>query len=206
MYIVVRLYSDGGPAFEERARRTRDGLVPLLREHEGFRAYCAFRCDHGFAVSIVVFESSQAAVAVHERIRRWAISNLGDLTTGSPELLSGEVLYEELAPEKQAGCSPYILIAEYDAAPEALVPLAPHEREHLLRMLRPQTGPGGLYLFETEADPRRLVGVVVLDERDGRAVALQYVREAVRLQFKEASLNPRRLMAGRALVAESTLS
>jgi len=50
MYITIRRHADKAAVVPSLAPRVRDGLVPLLKQAQGFQGYCAFGSEDGHAV------------------------------------------------------------------------------------------------------------------------------------------------------------
>ena len=93
MYVVIRRYAAGGRP-EEIARRVGEGLVPVLREQPGFRAYYAFVSEDGQPVSVSVCDGREAAVRANERARAWVDANMRDLIPDPPEVMMGTMLVD----------------------------------------------------------------------------------------------------------------
>jgi hypothetical protein len=98
MYIVVRKFNKMRD-MDEVARRAEAGVVPILRQAPGFKAY--YICDGGFGVgfSVSIFESREAAATeASAKALMWIKENLSDLYEGQPEVISGDVLTYVPAP------------------------------------------------------------------------------------------------------------
>ena len=93
MFVVIRRYAAGAQA-DEVARRVGEGLVPILRDLPGFRAYYAFVGDDGRPVSVSITEGRAAALAATERARAWVTTNMADLIPDPPEVTMGEMLID----------------------------------------------------------------------------------------------------------------
>ncbi len=102
MFVVIRRYAAGARA-DEVARRVGEGLVPILRQQSGFRAYYAFVGEDGRPVSVSIVESRSAAVVANERAREWVASNMADLIRASPEVMMGEILVDAAAFDEGTG-------------------------------------------------------------------------------------------------------
>jgi hypothetical protein len=202
MYVVVRRYGGAPRRGEtvERARRVREGFVPLLRRQTGFRAYYMFGSEDASATSVIAFDRPEDAEAAHHDIRRWAIANLHDLTPGPPDLVSGEVLHDDLVPLRQ-GRDPYVTVTVFDGVPP-VEPAVPQEPGGLVRRLAQQPGLQGMYILRGEVAPTRWIGVGVFDGPDAAAVAHETVREFIRSTPKVPVPQLERHIGGQALVAE----
>jgi len=93
MFVVIRTYPAGGQP-ERIAQRVGEGLMPVLREQPGFRAYYAFVSEDGKPVSVSVCDSRQAAMRANERAQAWVAANLKDLIPEPPEVMMGPMLVD----------------------------------------------------------------------------------------------------------------
>ena len=93
MFVVIRTYAAGARA-DDVARRVGEGLVPILKQQPGFRAYYAFVGDDGRPVSVSVVDSRAAAMAANERTREWVAANVADLIPHPPEIVMGDMLVD----------------------------------------------------------------------------------------------------------------
>ena len=93
MFVVIRRYAAGAGA-EEVARRVGEGLVPVLRNLPGFRAYYAFVGEDHRPVSVSIVASRADAVLTNRRVRDWVAANMADLIPDPPEVIMGEMLID----------------------------------------------------------------------------------------------------------------
>jgi hypothetical protein len=93
MFVVIRKYRGGGRP-EEIAQRVGEGLVPVLRQQPGFRAYYAFVSEDGHPVSVSVCDGREAAVRASDRAREWVTANMKDLIPDPPEVTMGPMLVD----------------------------------------------------------------------------------------------------------------
>jgi hypothetical protein len=112
MFVVIRTYRAGGQP-EEIAQRVGEGLVPILREQAGFRAYYAFVSEDGRPISVSVCDSRQAALRANERAQAWVSANLKDLIPDPPEVTMGPMLvdaatYEEAEERRSSQAEPWV--------------------------------------------------------------------------------------------------
>jgi hypothetical protein len=98
MHATIRRYRGVGAVAGQLAPRVSQGFVPILRQYQGFVAYCAFGGQDGDIYSIGLFETKQAGEAANARAREWVQANLRDLGPDPPEVIQGEVLNQALAP------------------------------------------------------------------------------------------------------------
>jgi hypothetical protein len=107
MFAVVRRYA-ANPRATEVAQRVGEGLVPVLRDLPGYRAYYVFVGDDGRPVSVSVVAGRADAVLANRRVRDWVAANMADLLPDPPEVTMGEVLVDgatfgDDAPEERGG-------------------------------------------------------------------------------------------------------
>jgi len=100
MFVVIRTYAAGGRP-EEIAQRVGEGLVPILREQPGFRAYYAFVSEDGKPVSVSVCDSRQAAMRANERAQSWVAAHMKDLIPDPPEVTMGPMLVDAATFEEE---------------------------------------------------------------------------------------------------------
>ncbi|HYI90916.1 MAG TPA: hypothetical protein VEY05_13545 [Beijerinckiaceae bacterium] len=93
MFVVIRRYAAGARA-DDVARRVGEGLVPILKQQPGFRAYYAFVGDDGRPVSVSVVDGRAAAMAANERAREWVAANMAELMSDPPEIVMGDMLVD----------------------------------------------------------------------------------------------------------------
>src|SRR4029079_4742905 len=76
------------------ARRFGEGLVPVLRDLPGFRAYYAFVGEDQCPVSVSIVASRADAVLANRRVRDWVAANMADLIPDPPEVTMGDMLVD----------------------------------------------------------------------------------------------------------------
>jgi hypothetical protein len=118
VFVVIRRYAAGARA-DEVARRVGEGLVPVLRDLPGFRAYYAFVGEDGRPISVSIVASRDAAVVANERVRGWMAANMADLLPDPPDVTMGEMLVDAATFGEGAG--------REAAAPEAAAREVPHD-------------------------------------------------------------------------------
>lgn len=112
MYVVIRKYATGGRP-EQIAQRVGEGLVPILREQPGFRAYYAFVTEDGQPIAVSVCDSRDAALRASERAGAWVTANMRDLIPEPPEVVMGPMLvdaatYEETERRRSSRAEPWM--------------------------------------------------------------------------------------------------
>ncbi|MBL6454529.1 hypothetical protein JMJ55_04280 [Belnapia sp. T6] len=100
MYVVIRKYASGGQP-EEIAHRVGKGLIRVLREQPGFRAYYAFVSEDGQPIAVSVCDSRDAALRANERAQAWVAANMRDIIPDPPEVLMGPMLVDAAAFEEK---------------------------------------------------------------------------------------------------------
>jgi len=93
VFVVIRKYAEEAAA-EEVARRVGEGLIPVLRDLPGFRAYYAFVGEDNRPVSVSIVAARADAVLANRRVRDWVAANMADLIPDPPEITMGEMLVD----------------------------------------------------------------------------------------------------------------
>lgn len=92
-YAVVRRYEGLDPrSIEEVARRVNEGLVPILSQIPGFKAYCALHTGSGVVASISIFEDQAGADASTRKAAVWVEQHLASLVPHPPQFTAGTVI------------------------------------------------------------------------------------------------------------------
>ena len=88
---------------DEVTRRVQEEFVPRIKEIPGFTGYYIVRGEDGELVSISVFETWEGAEASNRLSREWDAEHLQGLLEGEPEIITGEVVIQEMHyPEQEA--------------------------------------------------------------------------------------------------------
>jgi hypothetical protein len=96
MYIVTRRYETASPQFPEAGiRQIKEGLVPLLRQVQGFVSYDAFQAGDGVVASVSMFETRSGAEESARQAAEWVKQNLAAMLPKAPQVTAGEVLVHE---------------------------------------------------------------------------------------------------------------
>ncbi len=189
MHAMVRKYAGKGGLLDGLAPKVRDGLVPLLRQAQGFRRYCAFASEDGHLVSVSAFDDGPTADAANNKVREWVAANLRDTLPDPPEVLAGEVR-RELPGQGQSGAEGmYVVVRQYDGVRsiERLTALAD---EHVLPLIRQAPGLRGHYTFVSGEDQGRVVAVSLFDTRANAMRSSDQVVGIMRERAKEFAPNP----------------
>lgn len=91
MFIVARHFQ-GVASVPEAAARAEAGIIPLLTDTAGFRAYYAFDAGNGVGCSVAIFDTEAAAHDATRKAIAWIRDNLDDLIDGEMQVFEGEVL------------------------------------------------------------------------------------------------------------------
>ena len=95
MFVTIRRYGVDPMDAPEIVRRVRKGLVPIVKEVEGFVAYQVVDSGGGFITIISTSQSLEAAKRSGEVSKEWTSENLVGLLSGIPDTLTGESVIDE---------------------------------------------------------------------------------------------------------------
>jgi hypothetical protein len=70
MFASIRKYNVRRGSTEELARPVRVGFVPMMRQIQGFRAYCLLDGSPDVLITISIFDSADEAFASNEKAAR----------------------------------------------------------------------------------------------------------------------------------------
>jgi hypothetical protein len=202
MYVTVRTYN-AGPQLAELSRRVRDGLVPVLRQQAGFRAYYAFETGDGRPVSVSVFDTRDTAMAANETVRAWVAENLKGLLPDAPEVMSGEMQHGVVPPRPQRGAGQealHVTVRTYDGV-DSVDRTFLRTRSTLVPLIKGQAGLRSYCSFGSEQVRGRLVSVTAFDTAEAAAAANERVLEAVAAALTDLLPNPPEVLAGPTFVA-----
>ncbi len=97
MHAAIRQYRVDPGSVDEIVRGVNEGLLPIIEDASGFRAYYALDAGGGRIASVSVFDDRAGAEAstrmASENIRK----NMASLVPNPPEVLEGEVYANEAA-------------------------------------------------------------------------------------------------------------
>lgn len=96
MFASIRKYNVRRGSADELARRVREGLVPLMRQIEGFRGYYLLDGGRDVLITISIFDSAEEAFASNEKAADWVRNNVLEFTKGMPEVMVGNALIVEV--------------------------------------------------------------------------------------------------------------
>src|SRR4051812_48370987 len=90
MYINISPYAGGAGKIGEVAPKVQQGLVPLLKEQQGFLGYATFATEQGDAVALSIWENGGAMANSRGKINEWVQTNLAGFEEPT-ERFHGEV-------------------------------------------------------------------------------------------------------------------
>ena len=95
MHAAIRQYQVDPGSVDEIIRGVNEGLVPILKDVSGFRAYYALDAGGGRIASVSVFEDRAGAEESSRKAADWIRENMASLFPNPPEVLQGEVVVSE---------------------------------------------------------------------------------------------------------------
>jgi hypothetical protein len=136
---------------EQLAPKLSEGLVPSLRQSQGFVAYCVFAGNDGDVYSVSLFDTRQAANAANDKAREWVQANLRDTVRGPPELMQGEVPNHALA-QLRGGteAKAFVRLNRYGGVKATAAELKRRVDQDVLPLMRGQEGFRGFVNLITE--------------------------------------------------------
>jgi hypothetical protein len=197
-HLAIRHYSGTGPP-EEIGRRVREGLLPVLRQEPGFRAYFAARLDGGGGVfSVTIFDDRAALAAASERVFVWAGEHLRDLLTSPPDVTFADVKLHRAAPGP--GTDGYVSVRVTDGLgpPEEVLPAV---QQVLVPLVTSQPGFRHYYAGRDEKRAERSVAVLVFNNRETATAANEQAAAAMARHRAVWPTETRVIMAGEAMIA-----
>ena len=96
MFSSIRRYTVERGSVEELARRVEEGFVPLVRKMKGFKGYHLVNGGQNVLIAMSVFETAEEALTSNEMAAAWVKDNVLESTTGTPEVIVGDVLISEM--------------------------------------------------------------------------------------------------------------
>jgi hypothetical protein len=199
---IARYRRTPGADVNEIRRRIETGLVPLIRQQPGFRAFWSVTGDDDSGMGITVCEDKAALDAVLTHTIPWTSNNLRDLLPTPPEVRTGQVRHHALASgwdrDASAEGQPlHCTVREYEGMegdPERIVAII---REHTVPIITRSPGFRAHFTFFDEHDPHPGVGVVLFASREEADRSHEQVVAAMRANSIAAK--PLRVMAGQAV-------
>ena len=97
MYAAIRQAKARAGMAEELASRIKEGVIPIVSDVPGFRAYYMVYAPDDTVTAISIFNNVEAAEESNRRALAWIEQNLGPLLTGSVTAVAGPVIVHTLA-------------------------------------------------------------------------------------------------------------
>ena len=97
MHAAIRQYRVDPGSVDEIVRGVNEGLLPIIEDASGFRAYYALDAGGGTIASVSVFEDRAGAEESTRMAADWIRENMASLLPEPPEVLQGEVGAHEAA-------------------------------------------------------------------------------------------------------------
>ena len=92
MHAAIRQYRVDPGSVDEIVRGVNEGLLPIIEDASGFRAYYALDAGGGRIASVSVFEDRAGAEESTRLAADWIRENMASLFPNPPEVLQGEVV------------------------------------------------------------------------------------------------------------------
>ena len=97
MHVAMRQYQVDPGSVDEITRRVNEGLLPIIKDVDGYQAYYAVDAGGGRIASVSVFEDRAGAEESTRLAADWLRQNMASLIPNPPEVLEGEVFANEAA-------------------------------------------------------------------------------------------------------------
>ena len=97
MYAAIRQGKARAGMAEELAGLIKEGVIPIVSDVPGFRAYYVIYAPDDTVTAISIFNNVEAAAESNRRALEWIEQNLGPLLTGPVTAVAGPVIVHTLA-------------------------------------------------------------------------------------------------------------
>jgi hypothetical protein len=97
MYAAIRQGKARAGMAEELASRIKEGVIPIVSDVPGFRAYYVVYGPDDTVTAISIFDNFEQAEESNRRALKWIEQNLGPLLTGPATAVAGAVIVHTLA-------------------------------------------------------------------------------------------------------------
>ena len=97
MYAAIRQGKARTGQAEELAQRIKEGLIPIISDVAGFKAYYVVYAPDDTVTAISVFDNAAGAVESNRRALAWNEQNLAPLLAGPVSAVAGPVIVHTLA-------------------------------------------------------------------------------------------------------------
>ena len=96
MFASIRRYNVRRGSAEHLARRVQEGIVPMMRQIQGFRSYYLLDGGPDVLITVSIFDSADEAFASNEKAADWVRNNVLEFTKGMSEVMVGDALIAEV--------------------------------------------------------------------------------------------------------------
>jgi hypothetical protein len=96
MFSSIRRYTVERGSVDDLTRRVENGFVPLVRRIKGIKGYYLVSGGPNVLIAMSVFDTAGQALASNEIAADWVRNNLLESTTGTPEVIVGDILISEV--------------------------------------------------------------------------------------------------------------
>jgi hypothetical protein len=97
MYAAIRQAKARSGMAEELTARIKEGVIPIISDVQGFRAYYVVYAPDDTVTAIGIFNNFEAAEESNRRALAWIEENLGPLLIGPVTAAAGPVIVHTLA-------------------------------------------------------------------------------------------------------------
>ncbi len=97
MYAGIRQGKAKAGMAEELARRVKEGMIPIVSDVPGFRAYYVVYAPDDMVTAISIFDDYAGAQESNRRGLEWIENHLAPLLTGPATAVAGPVIVHSLA-------------------------------------------------------------------------------------------------------------
>jgi hypothetical protein len=156
MYVSIRRYHGIGATAEQMVPKATQGLLPILRQSNGFAAYCVIAGDDADLHSISLFDTREAANAAYDKVREWVQANLSEWIRSAPEIMQGESANQELT-QLRSGATDKVFarVNRYTGRRGSVEEMRRRVDQDILPVMREQGGFRGFVNLMSDHDPTR---------------------------------------------------
>ena len=97
MHVAMRQYQVDPGSVDEITRGVNEGLLPIIKDVDGYQAYYAVDAGGGRIASVSVFEDRAGAEESTRLAADYIRQNMASLFPNPPEVLEGEVVVHDAA-------------------------------------------------------------------------------------------------------------
>src|SRR4028118_2220691 len=97
MHVAMRQYQVDPGSVDEITRGVNEGLLPIIKDVDGYQAYYAVDAGGGRIASVSVFEDRAGAEESTRMAADYIRQNMASLFPNPPEVLQGEVVVHDAA-------------------------------------------------------------------------------------------------------------